>query len=106
MRGYSAIGLHLAKNPHNVGSALRAAYAYGATMLAVSGKRDARCHCPFMMMNGRSGVSGGNSLCGSGCILTLSIEKVERLPFLELQLKQAITTFSGTVLPPLVLGMT
>ena len=38
-RGYAAIGLHLAKNPHNVGSVLRAASCYGAAMVAVSGRR-------------------------------------------------------------------
>ncbi len=39
MRGYAAIGLHLAKCPSNVGHVLRAAQCYGAAMVAVSGKR-------------------------------------------------------------------
>lgn len=38
-RGYAAVGLHMAKNPVNVGSALRAASCYGAAFVAVSGKR-------------------------------------------------------------------
>lgn len=39
MRGYAAIGLDNPKTPANVGSALRACGCYGASMLAVSGKR-------------------------------------------------------------------
>lgn len=38
-RGYSCIGLDGVKNPSNVGSALRAAYAFNVTMLAASGRR-------------------------------------------------------------------
>jgi tRNA(Leu) C34 or U34 (ribose-2'-O)-methylase TrmL len=39
MRGYAAIGLHLPKTPANVGSVLRAAYCYGAAMVAQTGHR-------------------------------------------------------------------
>jgi tRNA(Leu) C34 or U34 (ribose-2'-O)-methylase TrmL len=39
MRGFSAVGLEQPKTPQNVGSALRACNCYGASMLAVSGKR-------------------------------------------------------------------
>lgn len=47
MRGYAAIGLHLAKNPHNVGGVLRAAHCYGAAMIAISGSRTGGVvHCP------------------------------------------------------------
>ncbi len=38
-RGYAAVGLHQAKNPLNIGEALRAAGCYGAAMLAISGTR-------------------------------------------------------------------
>lgn len=38
-RGYAAIGLYKPKTPENVGSALRACHCYGASMLAVQGKR-------------------------------------------------------------------
>lgn len=38
-RGYSAIGLHRPKTAENIGSTLRAAGCYGASMVAVSGKR-------------------------------------------------------------------
>lgn len=38
-RGYAAIGLHLSKDPINVGNALRAAGCFGVAMVAVSGKR-------------------------------------------------------------------
>jgi tRNA(Leu) C34 or U34 (ribose-2'-O)-methylase TrmL len=38
-RGYAAIGLHMPKNPHNVGSVLRAAHCYGAALVAQTGKR-------------------------------------------------------------------
>ena len=37
-----AVGLDNAKNPHNIGHALRACHAYGAAMLAVSGSRAIR----------------------------------------------------------------
>ena len=43
MRGYSIIGLDNPKNTLNIGSALRAAGCYGASMLVVSGLR-ASCH--------------------------------------------------------------
>jgi tRNA(Leu) C34 or U34 (ribose-2'-O)-methylase TrmL len=39
-RGYAAIGLHHPKDKANVGGAMRAAYAYGAQMLAVAGARN------------------------------------------------------------------
>lgn len=39
MRGYSIIGLDNPKNAINVGSALRAAGVYGASMVAASGRR-------------------------------------------------------------------
>lgn len=39
MRGYSCIGLDNPKNPINIGSAMRAAYAYRVAMVAVSGNR-------------------------------------------------------------------
>jgi tRNA(Leu) C34 or U34 (ribose-2'-O)-methylase TrmL len=39
MRGYSAIGLWNAKDPINVGSALRAAHAFGVCLFVVSGVR-------------------------------------------------------------------
>lgn len=38
-RGYAAIGLHQPKTPLNVGSVLRAAHCYGATLVAHSGAR-------------------------------------------------------------------
>lgn len=38
-RGFACIGLDNAKDPKNIGSALRAAYCYNAAMVAVSGKR-------------------------------------------------------------------
>lgn len=38
-RGYAAIGLHMPKTPANVGSVLRAAHCYGATLVAQTGKR-------------------------------------------------------------------
>lgn len=41
-RGYAAIGLHHPKDAANVGGTLRAAYAYGAQMVAVAGARN---HC-------------------------------------------------------------
>ncbi len=39
MRGFAAIGLDHPKTPENVGGALRACQCYGASMLAVAGKR-------------------------------------------------------------------
>lgn len=38
-RGYAAIGLHAAKNPLNLGAALRAAYAFDVALVGVSGRR-------------------------------------------------------------------
>lgn len=38
-RGYCAIGLYMPKTEMNVGGAMRAAYCYGAAMIAVQGKR-------------------------------------------------------------------
>lgn len=44
-RGYAAVGLHHPKDKANVGGAMRAAYAYGAQMMAVAGCRnDALLH--------------------------------------------------------------
>lgn len=40
-RGFSAIGLVRPKNAGNVGSVLRAAYCYGASMVAIQGDRTA-----------------------------------------------------------------
>lgn len=39
MRGYAAVGLNMPKTNANVGSALRAAACYGASMVAASGRR-------------------------------------------------------------------
>lgn len=39
MRGYAAIGLNSPKCNHNIGSVLRAAGCYNASMVAISGKR-------------------------------------------------------------------
>lgn len=39
-RGYAAIGLHRPKDKANVGGAMRAAFCYGAQMLAVAGVRN------------------------------------------------------------------
>lgn len=39
MNGFAAIGLKDAKIPENVGHVLRAAHAYNASMVAISGKR-------------------------------------------------------------------
>lgn len=39
-RGYAAVGLYHPKDKANVGGAMRAAYAYGASMLAVEGARN------------------------------------------------------------------
>lgn len=38
-RGYAAIGLHQPKDPGNVGSVLRAAGCFGASMVAITGQR-------------------------------------------------------------------
>lgn len=38
-RGYAAIGLHMPKTPANVGSAIRAAHCYGASLVAMTGRR-------------------------------------------------------------------
>lgn len=38
-RGYAAIGLYMPKTEMNVGGAMRAAYCYGAAMVAVQGQR-------------------------------------------------------------------
>ena len=39
MRGYSAVGLYYPKNNWNIGGVLRAADCFGASMVAISGKR-------------------------------------------------------------------
>lgn len=39
MRGFAVIGLHAAKNPHNVGHVLRAADCFGASSVIISGGR-------------------------------------------------------------------
>jgi tRNA(Leu) C34 or U34 (ribose-2'-O)-methylase TrmL len=39
-RGYAAIGLHHPKDAANVGGTMRAAYAYGAQMVAIAGARN------------------------------------------------------------------
>lgn len=39
MRGYTAIGLHMPKTNANIGSAIRAAGCYGASMIALTGRR-------------------------------------------------------------------
>jgi tRNA(Leu) C34 or U34 (ribose-2'-O)-methylase TrmL len=39
MRGFAAIGLHRPKDIHNIGGVLRAAQAYRASMIAISGER-------------------------------------------------------------------
>lgn len=39
MKGFAAIGLHMPKDPKNVGEVLRAAGCYGAAMIAASGHR-------------------------------------------------------------------
>ena len=47
MRGFAAIGLDNPKTPANIGSALRAAGCYGASMVALGGPRPRRLHkCP------------------------------------------------------------
>lgn len=45
MRGFTSIGLVRPKSHHNVGSVLRAAFCYGAAMVAIQGDRsDVRSH--------------------------------------------------------------
>lgn len=39
MRGFAAIGLDRCKNPHNLGSVLRAAHCYDAALVVVGGGR-------------------------------------------------------------------
>lgn len=39
MRGFASVGLHRAKDPHNIGGVLRAAGCYGAASVAISGDR-------------------------------------------------------------------
>jgi tRNA(Leu) C34 or U34 (ribose-2'-O)-methylase TrmL len=39
MRGFTAIGLFRPKSPGNVGGAMRAAFCYGASMIAIEGDR-------------------------------------------------------------------
>jgi len=48
MRGYACIGLDNPKNTINIGSVLRAAGCYGATLVALSGSRGIKhlAHCP------------------------------------------------------------
>lgn len=41
-RGFSSIGLHMPKNPLNVGSVMRAAGCYGSAIVATSGRRYSR----------------------------------------------------------------
>lgn len=38
-RGFSCVALHMPKNPNNVGSALRAAFAYSAALVVLGGHR-------------------------------------------------------------------
>lgn len=38
-RGYAAIGLYMPKTEANVGGAMRAAYCYGAALIAIQGRR-------------------------------------------------------------------
>jgi tRNA(Leu) C34 or U34 (ribose-2'-O)-methylase TrmL len=58
--GYAAVGLHNPKNQHNVGGVLRAAYCFGAAMVAVAGMRyrvqstdtaDAYLHLPLLQVD-------------------------------------------------------
>src|SRR6185437_917613 len=54
-RGYSAIGLHLPKNHHNIGGVIRAAHCYRAAMIAISGTRGdvgRVIHCPANVTKG------------------------------------------------------
>lgn len=44
MRGFACIGLHNPKNEVNVGAVMRAAGCYGASLVAISGRRFRR-HC-------------------------------------------------------------
>ena len=39
MRGYACVALHMPKNEINVGSAMRAAFAYDARLIVASGRR-------------------------------------------------------------------
>ena len=41
-RGYAAIGLNRPKTPHNIGSVMRAAGCYGASVVCIAGQRFAR----------------------------------------------------------------
>lgn len=65
MRGYACIGLDNPKIPSNVGSALRAAYVYGAAMVAIRGQRyskvasDTPCgyrHLPLLQVDNLKNV--------------------------------------------------
>ena len=38
-RGYAAIGLYMPKTEANFGGAMRAAYCYGAALIAIQGRR-------------------------------------------------------------------
>ena len=58
--GYAAIGLYNPKNPHNVGGVLRAAYCFGAALVAITGIRyrvqstdtaDAYRHIPLLQVD-------------------------------------------------------
>jgi tRNA(Leu) C34 or U34 (ribose-2'-O)-methylase TrmL len=58
--GYAAIGLHNPKNLSNVGGVLRAAFCFGAALVAVQGKRyrvqstdtaDAYLHFPLLQVD-------------------------------------------------------
>ena len=60
LRGYACIGLDQAKDDKNIGCALRACGVYGASLMAVSGKRykgsstdtmKAYRHVPFLQVN-------------------------------------------------------
>ena len=44
MRGFASIGLNRPKSPENVGSVLRAAHVYGASMVAIAGDRGKRAY--------------------------------------------------------------
>lgn len=47
-RGYAALGLYMPKAEANVGGAMRAAYCYGAAMVAVQGQRFKSYHTDTM----------------------------------------------------------
>ena len=47
-RGYAAIGLYMPKAEANVGGAMRAAYCYGASMVAIEGRRFKSFHTDTM----------------------------------------------------------